>query len=177
MTNNERNTIKILMETARAVQNPRLVEEIKARFLKEFPVDIIDNPEYVLQLLERAYFEKNGDDVEFAFIIAGNFNLVNENYLDMMIKLMKEDWHVTHECIASYMQQLKSPKTIDCLYEAALTDFPYLEFDEAYALAVKCIWALGEINTPESYEKLKLLTQSNNEIIKENAIYQLELDR
>lgn len=50
---------------------------------------------------------------------------------------------------------------------------PFLEFDEAFALAVKCIWALGDINTPESREKLRLLSQSDNEIIRDNAINQL----
>ena len=41
-------------------------------------------------------------------------------------------------------------------------------------IAAKCIWALGEIRTVEAKEKLKLLTQSNNKIIKENALMQLE---
>jgi hypothetical protein len=74
-------------------------------------------------------------------------------------------------------QKLKSPQTIECLYKTALTQFDYLEFDEAFALAVKCIWALGDINTIEARQKLELLTQSENKIIKENAIQQLNRNR
>ncbi|WP_145973675.1 hypothetical protein [Phytobacter massiliensis] len=52
--------------------------------------------------------------------------------------------------------------------------FDYLDFDDSYALAVKCIWALGDIATKESFEKLKLLSKSNNTVIKENACHQLK---
>jgi len=47
----------------------------------------------------------------------------------------------------------------------AITEHPYLEYDEAKALAVKCIWALGALGSAEAVEKLKLLARSNNFII------------
>jgi len=37
----------------------------------------------------------------------------------------------------------------------AITEHPYLEYDEAKALAVKCIWALGALGSVEAVEKLK----------------------
>ena len=86
---------------------------------------------------------------------------------------MNESWHFQHENIASIFQKIKSPKTTDSIYKAAHTQFEYLEYDEAFALAVKCVWALGDIHTPESREKLELLAQSEEEIIRTNAIYQL----
>lgn len=61
-------------------------------------------------------------------------------------------------------------------YKTALTKFDYLDFDEAYALAVKCIWALGDINSEDSRRKLELLTEFQNEIIRDNAIKQLRLN-
>lgn len=142
-------------------------------FLKEFTVDVSKNPLYVRELLEKAYLEHEANDVEYLLIALFRFQLFIEDYIDILCKLMIETWHYQHENIASIFQKIKSPRTIECLYKTALTQFEYLEFDEAYALAVKCIWALGEINTIESREKLNLLLQSENEIIKENATNQL----
>ena len=55
----------------------------------------------------------------------------------------------------------------------AITEHPYLEYHEAKALAVKCIWALGARGSAEAAEKLELLARSNNFIISDNAERQL----
>lgn len=142
-------------------------------FVKNFTVDISKSPSYIRELLKEALLQNQANDVEYLLTAIFHFKLFVEDYVDILCKLMNETWHFQHENIAMIFQKIKSPKTVDCLYNAALTQFEYLEFDEAFALAVKCIWALGDINTPESREKLKLLTQSENEIIKDNAINQL----
>lgn len=163
MTNAERELVNFLMR--KSISN----EDFRNRFT----VDVVRNPNYIIQLLEIAYTEKNSDDVENAMFIGFVFNLFTEEFITILSKLIGEPWHYQHEDIAMIFQKLKSPQTIECLYKTALTRFEYLEFDEAFALAVKCIWALGDINTPESREKLKLLAQSENEIIKNNATNQL----
>ncbi len=89
--------------------------------------------------------------------------------IDTLCKLILEDWHTQHENMAWQMQKLRDPRSVDCLYQTALAHFAYLEYDEAHALAVKCLWALSEINTTEAREKLRLLTQSENKIVRENA--------
>ncbi|MHB8065639.1 MAG: hypothetical protein ACYDG2_23975 [Ruminiclostridium sp.] len=142
-------------------------------FAKDFTVDISKNPRYICELLETALFEHEANDVEYLLTAIFHFKLFIEDYVDILCKLISETWHFQHENIASIFQKIKSPKTVECLYKTALTQFEYLEFDDAFALAVKCIWALGDINTTESREKLILLTQSENEIIKDNATNQL----
>ncbi|PHM35796.1 hypothetical protein Xmau_04455 [Xenorhabdus mauleonii] len=52
--------------------------------------------------------------------------------------------------------------------------FDYLDFDNSYALAVKFIWGLSDIGTPETLEKLKIISESVNEVIRDNAINQLK---
>lgn len=163
MTNKERDLLHKLMIRA-------VTPEV---FAKSFTVDISKNPGYIRELLEIALLENEADDVEYLLVAIFHFELFVEDYVDILCKLMNDTWHFQHENIAMIFQKIKSPKTIDCLYNAALTQFEYLEFDEAFALAVKCIWALGDINTLESREKLKLLTQSEYKIIKDNAINQL----
>ena len=177
MTENERETVlkmAVAYNTDFAMQDENKVKRIKEKFINDFTVDVTKEPEYVLQLLETAYLEQKASDVECSLIIGGMFSLISVEYTDIMLKLLKEDWHFCHEDIASYFQRFKIPEAVDLLYETSLRQFEYLEYDDFFALAVKCIWALGDINTKESIDKLKLLAQSNNEIIKKNALNQLE---
>lgn len=145
----------------------------KEQFLQLFFKDTISCSNYIKQLLEVAFEEKEADDIDYLVYVVFALNLVTDEYINLLIKLMYAPWHYTHEDIATIFQSFKFPQTIKCLYDTALTQFEYLEFDDSFALAVKCIWALGEINTVESKEKLTLLAKSENEIIKENAINQL----
>lgn len=164
MTNKERDTIKKLMT--------KLITE--EEFTKKFSVDISMNPGYVGELLEIAFNEANSDDVEYALFIGFTFNVFSEDYVGILCKLIEAKWHYQHENIAMIFQKLKSPNSIESLYKTAITEFEYLDYDESYALAVKCIWALGNINTDGSRKKLELLSQSENEIIRDNAIKQLD---
>ncbi|NQX48216.1 hypothetical protein HQN87_23085 [Paenibacillus tritici] len=164
MTNTEIEVVKKLMRKSIT----------KTEFLQDFTVDVTQNSGYVLMLLERAYNRKIANEVEYSLFIAFSFNLFNEDYVEIACKLIESHWHFQHENLAMILQRLKSPASIEYLYRAAVTQFDYLDFDEAYALAVKCIWALGDINTEDSRGKLKLLTESENEIIRENAVKQLE---
>ena len=43
-----------------------------------------------------------------------------------------------------------------------------------FVLVRKCCFALGDINTPKAKEKLELLLQSDEEMIKEHAMEQLK---
>lgn len=164
MTNTEIEVVKKLMRKSIT----------KTEFLRDFTVDVTQNPSYVLMLLEEAYNRKIASEVEYSLFIGFSFNLFSEDYVGIICKLLESHWHFQHENIAMILQKLKSPASIDYLYKAALTQLDYLDFDEAYALAVKCIWALGDINTEDSRKKLKVITESENEIIRDNAVKQLE---
>ncbi len=49
----------------------------------------------------------------------------------------------------------------------------YTKEDEFFNIARKCAYALGYTNTPKAKEKLELLAQNENELIREYAIKQL----
>ena len=90
---------------------------------------------------------------------------------------MEAQWHYKHEDIAQRLQHLKSPDAIECLYRTALTKFDYLDWDNSYSLARKCMWALGDINTDESKKKIELLAESEDEEIRAYAFEQLNRKR
>ena len=174
MTDNERYSVQKLMQIAAVIRDDSKVKSIKQEFLNGFQVDVTKSFNYIIELLQTAYNEKNADDVEYCLFIGFAFDLFTKDFTFILCKLIEVDWHYQHENIASILQMLKAPQSVNSLYHAALLNLKYLEYTEASPLAVKCIWALGEINTDEAKEKIKLLAKSNNEIIRANAIKQLE---
>lgn len=146
-------------------------------FTEKFSVDIRSNPDYVEKLLICAYNEKNADDVEYSLTVAYKFNLITERYVDILCKLLESSWHYRHEDIAKILQSMKSPSSIEYLYRTALTKFEYLEYDNSYALARKCMWALGDIGTDKAIERLKLLANSEDEELRGYAIEQFNREK
>lgn len=95
----------------------------------------------------------------------------DREYTDILLLLLDEKWHTSEEDIVSVLELIKDPKSIDKLYEVAIK---VPDYDDMRALAKKCMWALSAINTLEARQKLKLLQSSDDQIIKENARFQLE---
>ena len=95
----------------------------------------------------------------------------NTLHTEILCQLLKEVWHDRHEDIIMTLNDIKDTRSIDSIYEASL----YIpEWDDGRSLAKKCIWALRSINTFESIEKIKILANSNDLIIRETAKLNLQ---
>ncbi len=126
------------------------------------------------ELLAEAIESKIADDVECALIVGFNFGFTNES-LDLLLQLLQEGWHFKHEDVVSALADLKAPEAVEALYEVTHWVPCYLEFDEARALAVKAIWALGAIAGPRAQTVLLALSKDQNAIIQQNALKQLSM--
>jgi hypothetical protein len=176
MNEKERNAISIMLKSYNTdfnMQDEDKVRKNKKEFINDFSTDVTEKPHYILQLLEIAYREKNAEDVELSLSLASMFDSISKEYSTILIKLLKADWHYKHEDIVLIFQKLKIPEAVDVIYETAMKRFKYLEYDDNFTLARKCTWALAKINTAESIEKLRLLAQSNNDVVKEYALKRL----
>ena len=140
---------------------------------KNFFENDIERIEYIKSELEKAYIEKNEKNVNILILAIFVFNLYSEDFIDILCRLSKEEWHNEHETIASIFQWIHLPQTIDCIYELAISDFEKYRDDEYCQLVEKCCYALGDINTPKAKEKLELLLQSDEEMIRKHAMEQL----
>lgn len=129
---------------------------------------------YLEKSLKAIIEEKNAEELDYLMYVCFEFDIFSDNIIDMLCDIFEAEWHYKHEDIALLFEEVKPTKAIDSLYRVAISNYSYLDFDESYALAVKCIWALGKIGNEEAIEKLKLLSMSSNEIIKKNALEQLE---
>jgi len=81
--------------------------------------------------------------------------------------------HHKHEDLAFLLEKKHSPKLINRVYDLAVMELDYTKEDEFFNIARKCTYALGYTNTPKAKEKLELLAQNENELIREYAIKQL----
>ncbi len=145
----------------------------KEEFLKCYSVDVQKDSSHVLKLLQDAYHQKNCESVEHALLLGFSFEFT-QKYVPILCDLIVEDWHCQHENIARLLQELKDPSSINCLYKTALAEYKYLDYDDSYTLAIKCIWALGDINEEYSKEKIEQLALSDNQVIKKAAEKQLK---
>lgn len=163
-------------------------DELKELIYKLFENDISENEfknkffnnredisGYISELLGEIINEKNSEDLELLIYLCFKYNLFTDYIIDMLCEIFEDDWHYKHEDIALLFEEARPIKAINSLYRVAISKYPYLDFDDNYALAVKCIWALGEINTMESKKALERLAVSENEIIKKNALKQLNM--
>ena len=165
MTNQERLIVKKLWK-----------EEItKDEFLKEFTYDIETYKDYFEEILEKAYTERNKLDIGDILYLGFVFDLFEKNHVNILIKLIKSDWHERHEDIVSIFHKLKAPDAIEVLYQTILTKFDYLAYDNCASLIRKCCFALAAINTNESWEKIEILTKSKNDDIRKSAIEQINI--
>jgi hypothetical protein len=134
-------------------------------FLSRFPVNPINNTGYLLSELECGLRGKNAKSVAYAMLLGFRFKLFDPQAVDILCRLMAEDWHQQHEDIAQLMQRIKDPRCIEVLYGTALKKFEYLVYNESLALARKCTWALADIGTPEAQQAITQLANAGSEAI------------
>jgi len=83
----------------------------------------------------------------------------------LLVSLLGSAWHKSHEDIVGVLARRADADAARALFEAATARHEYLAFDEAYALGVKCVFALARIRTAESAEFLRQLAKSENEVL------------
>lgn len=121
--------------------------------------DIDGDPHAALRLLEDARHSGDASSIECALLIAHG-QPEEIDFVPTLIALLGARSHKRHEDVARWLQSLRDPRSVDALYEAALTKHAYF-VDHSYAFARKCTWALADIGTAEAHEKLRLLTGSD----------------
>jgi len=120
----------------------RLIDLILKRiseddFLSGFPVNPINNTGYLLSELECGLRDKDAKNVEYAMILGFRFKLFDRQTVNVLCKLLAEDWHYKHEDIAQLMQKMKDPRCIEALYATALKTFAYLTHDNVFPVLLR----------------------------------------
>lgn len=152
-----------------------LLREITSeQFIKQYSEGHKIDDGYCLNLLTEAFQEKNADKVDEAIIVGSTLNCFSKKFSDIFCKLLSEDWHYNHEDIAFILQSLEDDSTVECLFNAAQLHFAYLDYDDTYQLARKCIKALSAINNVEAINKLHSLSENVIPEIRQYAMKELK---
>jgi hypothetical protein len=107
------------------------------------------------------------DEDAFELALDGVFRdeLVARALIDLLVQALALPWHHSHEDLLSVLQDLKDPRSVDAVFEAAQVQHEYLDYDEFFGLARKCTWALADIGTPEARGRLEQLAASPNQLV------------
>jgi PBS lyase HEAT-like repeat len=141
-------------------------------FRMQFRPEVVDKHGLTLELLRKARDQNNAANVYPALFLGFVFGFVAD-HVPVLCDLLKADWHFQHEDIVSAIDTLRDERAVPTLYEAALANHEYLDYDEFYALARKAVWALADIGTESAIEKLRLLDDGDNPVKAAYAIEQL----
>ena len=128
-------------------------------FVAAFGVDPRQDRDFVPSQLRNAIASQVPRDLRYAMYLAFLFDL-SRSWAPLLAQLLEEEWHTSHEDLASALQDIRDPSTVEALFCTARKRLRYLAYDDAFALAVKCIWALHDIGTDAAIQKLELLTSS-----------------
>ncbi|QDT71662.1 HEAT repeat domain-containing protein [Lacipirellula limnantheis] len=120
--------------------------------------------EKVMQMLEDAASAPQPEAVERAVTSAHQVG-VREEFVPPLLSLLRSTDHFRHEDIVNALQDIKDPRAVEGLFDAATVTHEYLAYDEFFGLARKCTWALADIGTPEAKARLVQLAASENPLI------------
>lgn len=135
-------------------------------------MDRLELQESIKESIEMAMHTKDGEYLSFLMysIFSKKDNLYIEEFISYFNQLIIEEWHKEHENIVGLLQRNGgNDESVDNLFKAIFMTFEYLEWDDNYAFAVKCVWAIAVIHGINSEKYLKILAENDNEIISRNA--------
>ena len=140
-----------------------------------------NEPRKVIKFLQDEQKKDIGNDLvhiieiltSLILIIIEDYYLEDDSFNEFLIELAYDKRHRQHEDLAFLLEKKHSPKLINRVYDLAVMELDYKKEDEFFNIARKCTYALGYTNTPKAKEKLELLAQNENELIREYAIKQL----
>lgn len=131
-----------------------------------------DGAQLGLDLLRDAVTRCDATDVEMALVVGFTFGFTDA-HLPLLIDLATASWHQRHEDVVRAIDPFHSPTAIAALVDAAQWVPGYLDFDENRALAVKAVWALGNIPGQEAVTALRGLLAEPDPIVHRGAAEQL----
>ncbi|MGR4051835.1 hypothetical protein [Kosakonia cowanii] len=124
-----------------------------------------------LDLCKELTIAREAADAELVDLLLYLSAVVNFDYddVDILNQLVTDPWHQKHEEIVGLLDHYRHPSSVDPLYKAALLNLEYRDYDEDFILANKCIRALEKIGGQKAIEKMQLLADADNALIRQYA--------
>lgn len=144
-------------------------------FLRRISARSDDAAGYIADLLRKAHSEKNQSDCSDILFVIQKFSICNDAHASVLCGLLHEKWHRLHYRIIDILCSLNSPRIIDSLFDAVTGNYAYLNYEQQYSLIAECIRTIGRIKCEHSGDILKILSLSENSLIRYHALQQLSI--
>jgi hypothetical protein len=146
----------------------------KNSFFREFlsKTGVNFNEKFCLESIEKASLLKDAESIDTFFQMGLMYGFSTQS-VSVLCKLLLLDCHHVHEDIANLLKELKDPISINFLYKATEIQFEYLDYDDTYQFARKCIKAIGAIGGSEAIYRLEQLSKSPIHEIADYALKEL----
>ena len=104
--------------------------------------------------------------------VTAAFRRPSRSYTAVLCEVLsRRDLDINHEDIVDALAEIRDPASIDCLRDT-LSWEP--EWDEFRNLAVKCIWALAAIGTPDAVAAIRDAATCDAFEVREAAAHELK---
>lgn len=137
---------------------------------KVFPEVSRRGNQLLLSWLVKAGQKRDPVCLDAVMQVLWHFASFDTNYTLTLCEIGEEDWHDLHEDVVSMLQELRDPPSVEALFRIANSAHPYLEYDDAYALAVKCCYALRDIGDDLAHAKLSILASDDRDPVRVTAL-------
>jgi len=143
-------------------------------FHKQFPVDIRDSKDYVIEEIRRAVDNGGIEELELAISLIW-LSGADKRFVDILNELLINPNHRSHQFVTKTIQEIKSPTSVPFIRKVLQTNFDYLEYtcSDSDAIAKWFSWALHDIGTKEAIDLIREYSMSDNDGIKKEMTYRL----
>lgn len=147
----------------------------RERLLSELGLDKTNIVDEVRRELLEAISSRAMRHVEAALYVSSSLRVEPRSILDLICKLLNEDWHINHEDLIGMLQELADSTTIPALQAAIAlkSKLEYLSYDDYGSYYKKCMWALHDIGTADAIAVIKQCAHSDDEALRDQALYRL----
>ena len=141
----------------------------KKEFLQKYFKGKTLNDKHVLDMIQRGIANKDSSIIEEAITLIYTDAFPYSSFTLKLCELLQMHWHTKHEDIAMLLKDIADPASVECIYEATELQFDYLDYDDTYQFARKCIKALSVIGNENAINKLNILSKSKVQKISDYA--------
>jgi hypothetical protein len=130
------------------------------------------------KFLARSIHDRSAKAVGLSMIVSGTFGFSQED-LPLLHELACADWHRSHEDVVAALGRLGNAGSVASLLCNINRPADQANAGEvgAQSLTAKTIRSLGRIEGPAAEEALRSLASSEDEVVREAALHQLERRR
>ena len=123
---------------------------------------------------DELFTEDKHQVVEALIILPSWFN-IKKDFIEYYNRLLLSPWHHEHESLIELIKNTRSVSSTPYIEKAIQNNYKYLHFNDTnYASFIrKCMWALADINSPESIDLLHKYINDDNEVIRKYADEQI----